>query len=231
VGPQNEFLHWDGQTWSVKPVATAGQQTDIIGFASDDIHVLGEGGELYHYDGFLWTQKDDLVGQGVVALHGTSSADLYALSGFGYVWQFDGVAWTFVDSGARTGLTSIWASEHDGVFAVGQGGSVIFGAHAAAAVPEFVAGENLNLRGEPNPFNPSTNLSFEMPRAGRATLVIHDAAGRKIATLMDGEVPPGMNSVRWDGRDAAGRRQASGVYFASVRTDSGREVQKVTLVK
>lgn len=37
--------------------------------------------------------------------------------------------------------------------------------------------------------------------------------------------------MRWDGRDAAGRRQASGVYFASVRTEFGREVQKMTLFK
>jgi len=92
-------------------------------------------------------------------------------------------------------------------------------------------GERLHLRSEPNPFNPSTSILFEMPRAGRAKLVIHDAAGRRIATLIDREVEAGWTTVRWDGRDAAGRRQASGVYFASVRTEFGREVQKMTLVK
>jgi flagellar hook assembly protein FlgD len=87
----------------------------------------------------------------------------------------------------------------------GFGSSVLYGAHSASAVPEFTA--------------------------GRATLAIHDASGRRIATLIDREVDAGWTTVRWDGRDEAGRRQASGVYFASVKTETGREVQKITLVK
>jgi hypothetical protein len=232
VGPQNEFLHWDGTVWNVKPVTTSGQQTEIIGWASDDILVLGEGGELFHYDGVAWTLNEDMVGQGIVSIHGTSSSDLYALAGFGYVWHFDGSSWTYVDTWVRTSLTSVWAAKNDGgVFAVGQGSSIIYGANSASAVPEFTVGQSLNLRSEPNPFNPSTNLRFEMPRAGRATLVIHDASGRRIVTLIDRDVEAGLTTVRWDGRDQAGRRQASGVYFASVKTELGRAVQKVTLVK
>ncbi len=231
VGPQNEFLHWDGEVWNPKPVPTSGQQTQILGWASDDIYVLGDGGELFHYDGLTWTLINDLVGLGVVAIHGQNSSDLFALSGYGYVWQYSGLDWAPVDTGARTGLTDMWTSADNGVFVVGQGSTVLYGGQPTSAVPEFAAGERLNLRGEPNPFNPATNLRFEMPRAGRATLAIHDAAGRKIVTLIDREVAVGWNSVRWDGRDEGGRRQASGVYFASVKTEFGREVQKVTLVK
>jgi hypothetical protein len=230
VGPQNEFYHWDGLDWNLVPVTTSGQQVDILGWASDDIIALGDGGELYHYDGVNWTQDNTMVGQGLVAIHGASYSDLYAVSNYGYVWHFDGVDWTWLDTEARTGLSDIWTSA-GGVTVVGFGGSVLHGSSSTSSVSEFVAGERLHLRGEPNPFNPTTSFRFEMPQAGRATLVIHDAAGRRIATLLDREVPAGVNSVRWDGRDQAGRRQASGVYFVSVRTDFAREVQKVTLVK
>lgn len=231
VGPANAFLHWDGLDWNTVPVSTVGELQAIVGAASDDITVLGAGGELYHYDGNGWTQKNDLVGQSVVAIHGTGGADLVALSSFGYVWETDGNDWYFVDSEARTGLADIWGSSSEGITVVGGGGSVLWGGVPPSDVPDFAVGARLNLRGEPNPFNPVTNLRFTLPDAGHATLAIHDAAGRKIVTLLDRELPSGGHSVRWDGCDAGGRRQASGVYFASVRTAFGREVLKLALVK
>jgi hypothetical protein len=231
VGPQNEFLHWDGLDWNLVTVSTTGEQKAIVGWASNDIYVLGSDGELFHYDGVDWTLRNDLLGSGVTALHGSSSANLYAVSSYGIVWHYDGVSWTSVDTGARTGLNAIWGSASHGVTVVGQGGSVLFGGPTITEVPEFVAGERLHLRGDPNPFNPSTSLRFKMPRSGRATLAIHDASGRRIATLIDRRVEAGWTTVRWDGRDEGGRRQASGVYFASVRSEFGREVLKMTLVK
>ena len=231
VGPQNEFFHWDGLDWHLVPMSSQGEQKAIVGWASDDIYVLGTGAELFHFDGVDWTLHTDLMGYGVTSIHGTSSSDLYAVTAYGVVLHHDGVIWTPVDTAARTGLNAIWAAASGEVFVVGEGGSVLAGSTPTTATPEFAIGERLHLRGEPNPFNPSISLRFEMPRAGHATLVIHDISGRQIATLLDREIPAGWQTVRWDGRDGGGRQQASGVYFASVRTEFGREVQKLTLVK
>jgi hypothetical protein len=231
VGPQNEFLHWDGLDWNVVPVTTQSNQTAIVGWASNDIFALGSGGELLHYNGSEWTPGNDLAGLGVTSIHGPSSSNMYAVSQIGYVWHFDGISWTSADTGARTGLEAIWVSSNNDIFTVGRGGSVLRSASTASAVPELSMGERMHLRSEPNPFNPSTSIRFEMPRAGRAKLVIYDAAGQRIATLIDRKVEAGLTTVHWDGRDAAGRRQASGVYFASVRTEFGREVHKMTLIK
>lgn len=70
-----------------------------------------------------------------------------------------------------------------------------------------------------------------MARADHVTLAIHDVAGQQVATLLDAELGAGPVAVRWDGRDAQGGNLSSGVYFATLVTDHGRAVQKLTLLK
>lgn len=83
----------------------------------------------------------------------------------------------------------------------------------------------------PNPFNPAVNLAFELAAPGRAALTVHDAAGREVARLHDGELPDGRHVRSWDGRDAAGRSRAAGVYLVRLVTPAGSSVRTVTLVK
>lgn len=80
---------------------------------------------------------------------------------------------------------------------------------------------------QPNPFNPSTTLSFELAAAGRARLVLFDLQGRRVRTLVDGELPAGPHACVWDGRDDAGRAATSGVYLA--RLTAGDQVRRVRL--
>lgn len=75
------------------------------------------------------------------------------------------------------------------------------------------------MQNYPNPFNPNTIIAFEMEARGYAILRIYDAAGRLVATLLDGTRPAGRYAIEWDGRDDAGRQAASGVYF--YRLDAG----------
>ena len=65
----------------------------------------------------------------------------------------------------------------------------------------------------PNPFNPSTRISFSLPQAGAVTLTVFNLLGQQVATLANGPMGAGNHGVAWDGRDAAGRGVASGVYF------------------
>ena len=82
----------------------------------------------------------------------------------------------------------------------------------------------------PNPFNPATTIRFDVPEPGPARLVIHDASGARVATLVDGPVAPGPTAVRWDGRDAAGRRVAAGVYFYRLEAAGRVLARKMTLL-
>ncbi|MBM4117189.1 hypothetical protein FJ251_05500 [bacterium] len=87
----------------------------------------------------------------------------------------------------------------------------------------------------PNPFNPSTKISFATP-AGQGsvqvTLTIHDVLGRRLATLQDGALPRGSaHSVIWDGKSESGKPVPSGVYFARVAMDEHLHSRKMVLLK
>ncbi len=74
------------------------------------------------------------------------------------------------------------------------------------------------LANRPNPFGGETTLSFVMPASGRAELSVYDLSGRRVRTLVTGEVGSGNNQVTWDGTDAAGRPLSAGVYFYRLDT-------------
>ena len=83
----------------------------------------------------------------------------------------------------------------------------------------------------PNPFDGVTALEFTLPVAGRVSVAVYDAAGRSVRPLAAGVFPPGTHRVEWDGRDAAGRRAASGLYFVRLETATGVMVRKLVLAR
>ncbi|MFO7608929.1 MAG: FlgD immunoglobulin-like domain containing protein [Candidatus Krumholzibacteriia bacterium] len=83
----------------------------------------------------------------------------------------------------------------------------------------------------PNPFNPMTTIGFTLPSPTRVLMTVHDAAGRRVSVLVDGELPAGTHEGVWRGRTTAGTAAASGVYF--VRLKAGAEVltRKIALLR
>jgi hypothetical protein len=74
----------------------------------------------------------------------------------------------------------------------------------------------------PNPFNPSTTISFTLPVECAVRLEVYDVSGRLVARLIDGaRQSAGAHDVEWNGRDAAGRAAASGIYV--YRLTAGKE--------
>ncbi len=99
------------------------------------------------------------------------------------------------------------------------------------AAPEETPSRTELYRAAPNPFNPRTNISFDLSRTGKVTLDIYDLAGRHVATLHNGVLQPGRQSFSWNGTDANGKSVASGVYAIRLDSPDGSFSQKVTLVK
>ena len=83
----------------------------------------------------------------------------------------------------------------------------------------------------PNPFNPSTVIGYDVPRAGSVRVTIYGLNGQHIRTLINGEHAAGRYSEIWDGRDAAGRDVASGVYLCRMVAGEYRAVRKLVLVR
>lgn len=98
---------------------------------------------------------------------------------------------------------------------------------APTLLPTAAATGDLHLLNRPNPFNPSTALRFELPRAGYVRLSVYDVAGHLIRMLIEDSLPSGSHEAVWDGRDSSGRYVASGSYLA--RLDFGGRVEVVRM--
>ncbi len=84
----------------------------------------------------------------------------------------------------------------------------------------------------PNPFNPSTEIHFELPVESEMTLSIFNVKGQLVQELIINEsLPAGYHSRQWDGRNAEGKDQPSGVYFCRMQVDSFVQKQEMLLLK
>lgn len=83
----------------------------------------------------------------------------------------------------------------------------------------------------PNPFNPQTTISFDLPSAQNVQLDVYDISGELVKTLINGPRIAGNHRVTWSGVDQQGREVSSGVYY--YRMDAGHfsQIRKMTLVK
>ncbi|MBI2505227.1 MAG: DUF362 domain-containing protein [Candidatus Latescibacteria bacterium] len=97
---------------------------------------------------------------------------------------------------------------------------------AGAAPERFELGNNY-----PNPFNPTTTIPYDLPRAGRAELAIYDARGARVRTLVDRSLPGGPHQSSWDGCDGQGLPVASGVYFYRLAIPGAQRVGRMLLVR
>jgi hypothetical protein len=83
----------------------------------------------------------------------------------------------------------------------------------------------------PNPFNPSTAIAYDLPKASKVRLVIYDVSGREIRVLADADEEPGRRIATWDGRNARGETVASGVYFYRLNAGDFVQTRKMVFLK
>jgi hypothetical protein len=84
----------------------------------------------------------------------------------------------------------------------------------------------------PNPFNPTTEIQYTLPRAARITLAIYNALGQEVVRLVNNEgKTAGTYGVKWNGKDTSGRTISSGVYFYRLQTPDAQITRKMTLIK
>ncbi|RLC48667.1 MAG: hypothetical protein DRI23_10225 [Candidatus Cloacimonadota bacterium] len=87
----------------------------------------------------------------------------------------------------------------------------------------------------PNPFNPSTTISFSLQNDNMVELSIYNSKGQKVKTLLNEQRRAGLHQVQWNGRDENGSSVSSGIYFSVM--DTNREgldftsIKKVILLK
>ena len=102
----------------------------------------------------------------------------------------------------------------------------------SAVVLEVPGMESRLFDAYPNPFNPSTTISYALPEAAKVSLNIYDVSGRLVQRLVNGDVvDAGRQDTVWRGRDENGRQVAAGMYFYRLEAGEFSETKCMTLVK
>ncbi|UCH84953.1 MAG: M6 family metalloprotease domain-containing protein, partial [Candidatus Latescibacterota bacterium] len=87
-------------------------------------------------------------------------------------------------------------------------------------------------RSAPNPFNPSTVITYDVPPGGgKVTIKVYDVTGRLVKTLVDEHKGTGRQTVKWFGNNERGEQVATGVYFCSMEAPGYQKTMKMTLLK
>ena len=136
------------------------------------------------------------------------------------------------DSGADLAWAATFNGGHDIYYMRIPAPSSIVAEQGTMARSSTVADGSIGLRLSPNPFASSTAINFDVPGSGgRAKVEVFDAGGRRIATLLDGFVKAGPQTVRWTGVDDAGRALNSGIYLCRVETAATSKTLKLMLMR
>jgi len=99
-------------------------------------------------------------------------------------------------------------------------------AAASASPDEFLLAHNY-----PNPFNPTTQIRYELSKADHVTLSIYNSLGQEVRRLVDLEQPAGYHLVTWNGRDQQGKPVPSGVYHYRLQVGDFVATKKMTVAK
>ncbi|MFC1513479.1 FlgD immunoglobulin-like domain containing protein [candidate division KSB1 bacterium] len=83
----------------------------------------------------------------------------------------------------------------------------------------------------PNPFNPTTTISFALPVTEHVKIEVCNVLGQTIRTLVDTEMKAGVRTVKWDGRNDYGIQASTGIYFYRIQAGSFTEAKKMNLIK
>jgi hypothetical protein len=83
----------------------------------------------------------------------------------------------------------------------------------------------------PNPFNPSSTLSFSVTQHQHVEITIYNILGRRVRTLLDADTEPGLHHLSFNGRDDRGQSLASGVYLARLSQGNSSRVVKMVLLR
>ena len=83
----------------------------------------------------------------------------------------------------------------------------------------------------PNPFNPYVSIAYNLPNSEKVKVEIVNLLGQNVKTLVNGMQTSGSYVYKWNGKDANGMSLNSGMYFAIINRESGRNILKITYLK
>ncbi len=145
----------------------------------------------------------------------------------------DGAASDYLGSAISiSGRVCLIGAPFDDEKGLGSGSAYVFELSTSVTEINFSQPASLSLsQNTPNPFNPSTTITFAVPTTGAVDLSVFNVQGQLVRTLVDAEMPAGSHAAVWNGRDMQGRPAASGVYLYRLTGTDGTLVKRMVLVR
>jgi hypothetical protein len=227
-----------GATWSAgNTLPTWESITSMVCNLQGSLFAATARGVYHSADrGSTWMLRNaGLTDTSIALLQVNQRGDLFAVSGSCQVFVSRDTArsWNVASYGLRPSHPSMMALSPSGYACIATDvaifrtvGSTITGiSEDRSAVPERARGFAL-LQNFPNPFNPATLISYQLPVVSDVNLVVHDMLGREVCRLVNERKQPGTYTVRFDGTGLS-----SGVYFCTLTAGSFTQTRKLLLLR
>ncbi len=91
--------------------------------------------------------------------------------------------------------------------------------------------KELQLCNYPNPFNPTTTISYSLPEEGNVCIEVYNVKGQKVKKLVNEQKESGHHTIKWNGTDENNKNVGSGVYFYKVKTEKSSLIDKMIMLK
>jgi streptogramin lyase len=240
VGADNGIGVFDGKTWKFhlagRDLPFPEVNASIFGLVQDETGMVwtATGNGILSFDGKAWKQYASSETGATTPYTLCCELDSWGRIWFGTLdgavccdhgrWKryaiADGLCSNNVRSIRQAPDGSIWFGTESGISVLREDKPVTVKTEESAPAPLLIRGVY------PNPFNPSTTITFTLPQAGHASLTVYDVIGRKVADLTHGFRPAGRHTIAWNAKECA-----SGVYFAVLKMGKKTETRKMLLVR
>ncbi|MBL7129660.1 MAG: T9SS type A sorting domain-containing protein [Ignavibacteria bacterium] len=140
-----------------------------------------------------------------------------------------GTNWVLQPSGTTNDLFGVSFTNANTGTVVGAEGIIlrtINGGVKVINISTIVPSKYLLEQNFPNPFNPITNIRFDIPKSNHVKIIIYNALGKELTTLVNEKLGAGSYEVDWNGSD-----YPSGVYFYKLTTNEFSDVKKMIMIK
>lgn len=147
------------------------------------------------------------------------------IGGLGQGYQGDNIGLTSVG----TTLWPVWMDNSTGLYQIWTAPINLqsVGVTEGGGVPAL-----FSLRqNHPNPFNPSTTITYELPASGNVRIAVTDMLGREVARLIDSQQSAGIHEVVFAGENNFGVSLPAGLYFYTLRYEGRSETRKMLLLR
>ena len=133
----------------------------------------------------------------------------------------------YVDKGVINGITYRYKLEDVDY----SGNTELHGPVSATPIESAFPLEFRLYPNYPNPFNPFTTISYDLPEEGYVELAVYNMLGEKVATLMQGNQEAGSYRLNWDGTSQSGEMVSSGIYFFRIVSGSYCRTNKMIFIR